>query len=221
MAVIVSKGIVVPVRDKILSDYGEGEIVKLNENGSPVEFYVAKHDYESALNGYGRTLLVRKDCYTTGQWNSSNINAYSGSTIDTWLNGTYKGLLDSKVQDVISTTKFYYTPGNGNATVTELERSIFILSYTELNGTGVSATVEGTALDVASSLQIAYLNGSAVDQWTRSPNCVMNTVYVFYLYSNSQGYANGEYCNYSKGYRPCFTLPGTTLFDPNTNLFKG
>ena len=46
-----------------LSDYEEGDIIKLNEGGSPVEFYVAKHDYESSLNGAGRTLVVRKDCY--------------------------------------------------------------------------------------------------------------------------------------------------------------
>lgn len=34
--------------------------VKLKENGTLVEFYVAKHDYESGLNGSGRTLIVRK-----------------------------------------------------------------------------------------------------------------------------------------------------------------
>ena len=46
-----------------LSDYEEGDIIKLNEGGSPVEFYVSKHDYESGLNGSGRTLVVRKDTY--------------------------------------------------------------------------------------------------------------------------------------------------------------
>ena len=46
-----------------LSDYAEGDIIKLNEGGSPVEFYVSKHDYESGLNGSGRTLVVRKDTY--------------------------------------------------------------------------------------------------------------------------------------------------------------
>ena len=28
-----------------LSDYEEGDIIKLNEGGSPDEFYVSKHDY--------------------------------------------------------------------------------------------------------------------------------------------------------------------------------
>ncbi len=40
-----------PVTTASLSTFAEGSIVKINESGSPVEFYVAKHDYESALNG--------------------------------------------------------------------------------------------------------------------------------------------------------------------------
>ena len=46
-----------------LSDYEEGALIKLNEGGSPVEFYVSKHDYESGLNGAERTLVVRKAVY--------------------------------------------------------------------------------------------------------------------------------------------------------------
>lgn len=75
-----------------LGNYTEGEIVKINEGGSPVDFYVAKLDYESALNGAGRVLLVRKDVYDQRQWYSSNVNAYASSDIDAWFNGTYKAL---------------------------------------------------------------------------------------------------------------------------------
>ena len=115
-----------------LSDYAEGDIIKLNEGGNPVEFYVAKHDYESGLNGSGRTLVVRKDCYDNRVWDSGNVNAYSGSDLDKWFNGTYKNLLDPAIQTAIGTTKFYYTPGNGNNTVGILERAVFALSATEL-----------------------------------------------------------------------------------------
>lgn len=205
-----------PVLGKMLSDYAEGDIVLLNENGSPVEFYVAKHDYESGLNGAGRTLVVRKDCYGNSVWNSSNTNTYADSTIDTWLNGTYRTVLDTDVQEAIGATKFYYTPGAGVVAVTVLERAIFILSYTELNGTGAVANNEGAALGIASFLQIAYLNGSAIDQWTRSVN-LMASAYAFYLDSNNPGYVNGAYCTYSKGARPCFTLPSTAIFNPDTN----
>lgn len=40
---------------KPLSQYAEGAIIKINEGGKPAEFYVAKHNYESSLNGNGRT----------------------------------------------------------------------------------------------------------------------------------------------------------------------
>ena len=122
-----------PVTGTPLSTYTEGSIIKINENGSPVEFYVAKHNYETELNGAGRTLVVRKDCYDKRQWHSSNVNAYATSTIDSWLNGDYKNLLSASISKAISTTKFKYTPGNDNTTVGTLERAIFLLSATELN----------------------------------------------------------------------------------------
>ena len=189
-----------------LGNKSVGSIVKLKENGVLVDFYVAKHDYENGLNGSGRTLVVRKDCYDTRQWHTSNVNAYATSAIDTWLNSTYKNLLDADIRGVIGTTKIKYTPGNGNTTVGTLERAIFLLSVTELGRSASYANTEGTALSIASSLQIAYLNGSAVVQWTRSPN-TYNTYYACYLYAN--GNVNGSDCNSTSGSRPAFTLPST------------
>lgn len=189
-----------------LGNKSVGSIVKLKENGVLVDFYVAKHDYENGLNGSGRTLVVRKDCYDTRQWHTSNVNAYATSAIDTWLNSTYKNLLDADIRGVIGTTKIKYTPGNGNTTVGTLERAIFLLSVTELGRSASYANTEGTALSIASSLQIAYLNGSAVVQWTRSPH-TNSTVSAVYLYTNGNvGYHS---CTDTHGSRPAFTLPST------------
>lgn len=189
-----------------LGNKSVGSIVKLKENGVLVDFYVAKHDYENGLNGSGRTLVVRKDCYDTRQWHTSNVNAYATSAIDTWLNSTYKNLLDADIRGVIGTTKIKYTPGNGNTTVGTLERAIFLLSVTELGRSASYANTEGTALSIASSLQIAYLNGSAVVQWTRSPitggtcnACCLGT----------DGYVVSSGCINTRGSRPAFTLPST------------
>lgn len=184
----------------------EGSIVKLNESGSPVEFYVAKQNYESGLNGTGRVLLVRKDCYDNQAWDAGNVNAYASSDIDAWFNSTYKNLLDPDIQQAIGTTKFRYTPGNGNYTVDTLERSIFALSLTELGESYEYANVEGSALPIASTLKIAYLNGNATNQWTRSPH-TKYIEFAIYLYSN--GSAVGNNCNISVGSRPVFTLPAT------------
>ena len=189
-----------------LGSMATGSIIKLKESGKLVEFYVAKHDYESGLNGAGRTLVVRKDCYDTRQWHSSNVNAYASSAIDTWLNGTYKGLLDADIQGVLGTTKFYYTPGNGNTTVTTLQRAVFLLSVTELGKTASYAKTEGSALPIASTLQIAYLNGSAVVQWTRSPDTDGTNGAV---YLGTRGDVGGNGCAGARGSRPAFTLPST------------
>lgn len=189
-----------------LGNKSVGSIVKLKENGVLVDFYVAKHDYENGLNGSGRTLVVRKDCYDTRQWHTSNVNAYATSAIDTWLNSTYKNLLDADIRGVIGTTKIKYTPGNGNTTVGTLERAIFLLSVTELGRSASYANTEGTALSIASSLQIAYLNGSAVVQWTRSPN-TDRTDYAYCL--RTRGDVYNYSCSGTYGSRPAFTLPST------------
>lgn len=189
-----------------LGNKSVGSIVKLKENGVLVDFYVAKHDYENGLNGSGRTLVVRKDCYDTRQWHTSNVNAYATSAIDTWLNSTYKNLLDADIRGVIGTTKIKYTPGNGNTTVGTLERAIFLLSVTELGRSASYANTEGTALSIASSLQIAYLNGSAVVQWTRSP-FTHGTLSACCL--NTNGGVSSSGCDSTSGSRPAFTLPST------------
>ena len=189
-----------------LGNKSVGSIVKLKENGVLVDFYVAKHDYENGLNGSGRTLVVRKDCYDTRQWHTSNVNAYATSAIDTWLNSTYKNLLDADIRGVIGTTKIKYTPGNGNTTVGTLERAIFLLSVTELGRSASYANTEGTALSIASSLQIAYLNGSAVVQWTRSPRTHYTDI-AYYL--GTSGNVDSNYCYDTHGSRPAFTLPST------------
>ena len=190
-----------------LSNIEEGQIVKIAESGTPVEFYLAKHDYESSLNGAGRTLVVRKDCYDQRQWHSSNVNAYASSTIDSWLNSTYKNLLDADIRSLIGTTKIRYTPGNGNWNVSTLERSVFLLSLTELGESHTYANTEGSALPIASTLKIAYQNGSPTYQWTRSPY-TRSTRNAWWL--NSDGDIGINYCTYTYGSRPAFTLPSTT-----------
>ena len=193
-----------------LSTITPGAILYLNESGSHVPFYIAKHDYESGLNGAGRTLVVRKDCYNDRVF--GNNNAYANSGLDSWLRNTYLKLLDANIQAAIGTTKFYYTIGNGNNTVTTLQRAAFQLSLTELGESYYFANTEGSALPIASTLQIAYHNGSACVQWTRTPYTgIIGRVY--YLYTN--GYVDYGAYNFSYGSRPAFTLPATTAVIAN------
>ena len=197
-----------------LGEKATGDIVKLNESGAPVEFYVAKQDYESELNGAGRTLLVRKDVYDQRQWNSSHVNAWADSTILSWLNSTYKALLDADIQEAMGTTTYRYTPGNGNTTVSTRSDAVFLLSLTELGQSDTYANVEGSALPIASTLQIAYQGGSATTQWTRSPDRA-NASNAWELYSN--GSIGFDGCA-THGSRPCFTLPATLGVDADGNI---
>lgn len=197
-----------------LSDYAEGDIIKLNESGSPVEFYVSKHDYESGLNGAGRTLVVRKDVYDQRQWHSSNVNAWASCTMLSWLNSTYKGLLDADIQEAMGTTTYRYTPGNGSWSVSTRSDAVFLLSLTELGLSDTYANVEGSALPIASILQISHLNGLDTPQWTRSPG-TENIYGAFFLNKLGTVLVNGV--SIREGSRPCFTLPSTLLFNPDTN----
>ena len=195
-----------------LSELTEGDIVKINENGTLVDFYVACHNYEQSLNGAGRTLVVRKDCYDKRQWHTSNVNVYASSAIDSWLNSTYKNMLDADIRALIGSTKIRYTPGNGNTTMGTLDRSVFLLSAYELGKNESWFNKEGTTLPNATNYQIAKLNGSTGVQWTRSPY-TSNTNYAIYL--NAGGYVSGNICSSSYGSRPAFTLPASAMVEDN------
>ncbi len=203
-----------PMAGLLVSDLEDGTLISIPENGSPVLFYKAKSDYESNLNGAGRQLMVRKDCYDIRVWDNGNVNAYASSDLDSWFNSTYKNMLDADIRSLIGTTKIRYTPGNGNWKVGTLERAIFALSLTELGQSQSHANTEGSALPIANTLKVAYLNGRATTQWTRSPS-TGSTETAWWLYSD--GNVSYDICSYSYGSRPCFTLPATAMVDPTPN----
>ena len=198
-----------------LSDLPEGSILKILEGGVLTDFYIAKHNYESGLNGAGRTLVVRKDCYDQRQWNSSRVNSWISCTMRSWLNGDYKALFSSEIQAAIGTTKYYYTPGYNDKTVSTRSDAVFLLSITELGKSASYANVEGTSLPIASALYDVYLNGSAVVQWTRSPQNGANTTAACFLYPN--GTVSGHFCDYTYGSRPIFTLPAKSPCELNAD----
>ena len=207
------------------SDLSEGSIVYLTENGKSVAFYVAKHNYESGLNGSGRTLLIRKECYADRIWNEDSDdvdNEYASSAINTWLNNTYKALFDTAVQTAMGSTTFYYTKDAKNtATVTTMAASIFLPSLKEFGRTHSSANAEGSALSIASTIITPTHNSSSTSQyqWTRTPmKGTDNYFRAFVVRKNTASYSgvSAEHC-----IRPMFTLPSTAKFDPETMLFTG
>lgn len=187
-----------------LTEFEEGTVVMINENGTYNAYYLAKHDYESGLNGAGRTLLVRKDSYGKYAYNASAYTPeYTTSNVDTVLNGNFKGLLPQAVQDAIDTTTFYYTP-HSTGSVTTLARSVFLLSATELGGVDTSSSnmytfnTEGTELPIADSLR-------PTSQWTRSPR----TGATQPIYVTAAGKVGSNGPSASLDIYPAFTIPST------------
>lgn len=123
-----------------LSNIPEGKTVLMDEGSNVVEFIVAKHDYESKLNGVGRTLLIRKRYPTLMNWDSS-WSAYAQSDINTWLNGEYLNTFSSAQKEAIGSTTFYYTPGFtamdfsvGSSKVSTMSKAVFLPSAHEFGG---------------------------------------------------------------------------------------
>ena len=206
-----------------LSQLSEGTLINILENGAPVEFYVAKQNYEEALNGSGRTLLLRHECYNQQSWDRQNRNTFSTSSILSWLNSSYLSLFTSSVRSMIGSTSFKCSPGGDNipdlGTIT-LTFPVFILSSAELGKGYIS---DGDRLPIIGMPGIgaekAQLNGVYVDQWTRTPRkSVVAGVNVEVNYLNTSGQRDHSRCDYVKGIRPCLTLPSTVFVDAEFNL---
>ena len=200
-----------------LANLAEGTLVKIMENGSPVEFYLAKHNYESGLNGAGRELMVRKDAYTSRIWDSKSTNAYASSDLDAWLNKSYKNLFIPGIQSLMGSTKFYYTIGDGNWSVDVLDRAVFTISVTEsgMPPDGTTVNTEGSKLPISAQI----IAGVVGQQWTRSPSTgSLNSAMYLNAYD---GYAHKRALQNSYGVAPCFTLPSTAQVDENLNLMFG
>lgn len=142
----------------------EGQVITIHENGSPIEYFVARHNYEAGLNGNRGTLVFRKPSAGEVVWDSGDAS-YSESEIDAWLNTTFLNRLSLGAINAIRATKIESAPvSSWQASV--IERKIFLPSLLELGGSDNNAPIEGTMIP-ASSLIID--NGEFPGAfWTRT-----------------------------------------------------
>ena len=194
-----------------------GSSVYLKVNGVNTEFLVVHQGkpsslYDDSCNG---TWLLMKDIYKTMAWDSSD-NDYKNSDVHSYLNGTFLGLLETNIQNAIKQVKIPYRNGTGSGGTTAsgangLSTKIFLLSGYEVGWTTSDSSyfpVDGAKLDyftassAGNSKRIAYLNGTAIYWWLRSP-LTNNASSVWYVYS-SGGYL--WHCNGTYGVRPALVL---------------
>ena len=199
---------------------GDG-YVYLMEGSTKVKFYALCHNYESGLNGMGRTLFCRESPAETGKGvgiSSSYINKFT-----------------SVVQKWISTTKYkyqYITWSGGYSEVLIGSANFFSLSAIELNITksfNIQKLADGSALSAAARTRVGYIQtASNTSFWTRSqdPTCSDyhkedgDNVYdydYYYTVSGASGssisFNKVDSSKYSSGKLPCFTLPETLYID--------
>lgn len=206
-----------------LSTLTPGAILRINyvAGSGDIQFYIAKHDYESDLNGAGRTLLVTKylsDYSAFGD--STSKNKYESGVLNKTMQN-FLSRLDRSVQAEIEPTRFYFTPGGGDSTLTTMSAKIFSLSPTEL-GYKVNTSIvnaEGEALPIASLLQVgAYENGNTADFWTRTPsNYAGPGGATDYYACSANARKTATLIQYAarQNTRPAFTLPGTLALTQN------
>lgn len=215
-----------------LSTKALGSVITLNENGTAAEFVVACHNYETGLNGAGRTLLVRKTSLEDKQrWDNVDSTTdlhWDKAYLKSWLEGTYATRLDEEIRRNIGKTKYHYDdPAYGGTE--QAEGSVFLLSAYELSG---EKYYEDGSTKLDDTVLRALESGGGSPWWTRStyPNSHKEDgdSMVNYWFTRvclyGTGFANSEWSIYESGFpdagydstatiRPCLTLPGTMRVD--------
>lgn len=243
MGRVIMSGIVptlkAPVTVVLASSLAVGSTVKLMEGGTAVEYLVVNQGipensslYDSSCNG---TWLLRKDLYSERQWNTSDVNKYETSAINTWLNEDFFNGLGTIEQSTIKQVKIPYCVGNGTGNVNDgtngLSTKIFLLGGYEVGWTNDdddNFPVDGAKLSYfesgigssALNKRIAYLNGAALRWWLRSPYSRYEGN-VWFVDTDGRYESGGQGVTQSYGIRPALILPFTAKFDETTMILKG
>ena len=228
----VSKGMTKPTVEAPISELAVGSTVRLSVNGTVTDFLIVNQGipsnsilYDSSCNG---TWLLMKDIYENRVWQSGNINKYESSDIHSYLNNTFLNLFDSNIKDAIKQVKIPYRKNGGSggtdqSGVNGLPCKIFLLGGYEIgfttsdnslfpvDGAKLSYFESGTGTS-ANNQRIAYLNGSDVRWWIRSPY-TDNAKYEWCVHFN--GYYSFSNASDSIGIRPALILPFTLLVNKN------
>ena len=242
MGKVIMSGIVptlkAPVTGVLASSLAVGSTVKLMEGGTAVEYLVVNQGipensslYDASCDG---TWLLRKDIHSERQWNSSNVNKYESSAINTWLNGDFFNSLGPTEKSTVKQVKIPYCVGNNTSTIKSgvngLSCKIFLLGGHETGWTtsmnefipedGAKLSYFEIGNDTfAKSKRIATYNSSRTEWWLRSARLYNDLLVWFVARDGSTGGdqpTNGPY-----GIRPALVLPSNALFDGKTMLLKG
>lgn len=224
-----------PIAGTPLGELAVGTLIKIQENGAPVEYLIVNQGlpssmYDASCDG---CWVLRKDIAENRAWDSSD-NDYKNSDIQAYLNSAWTSRYSAGVLSQIKQVKIPYVNGTGSggsvaSGANGLSCKIFLLSGYEVGWTTSDNAFfprDGAKLSYFSSgmsssannKRIAKYNGSAANWWLRSPN-PNGTDGVWYVYSNGD-YRNNWNYSYTGGVRPALVLPSTALVDQDLNLIE-
>ena len=210
-----------------ISTLNVGDSVFVKEDGVSAEYLLVHKGnpdtsiYDTSCNG---AWLLRKDILSLYSWDSAYNAVYSDSDINEYLNTTVLNML-SAYNSVITQCKIPYVDGYGSRGYVQsgengLSVKIFVLSPVEMDYYDINLYYDGAVLSYfendAYDKRIAEYNGSAQEQWTRSPrrSSEGGTWYV----TQNGGVNDSDATMNNRGIRPCFIVPLDTFIDSSNNI---
>lgn len=164
-----------------LGNKNVGDIVKLKENGTPVEFIIVHKGlpptyYDASCNG---VWLLRKQVYPV-QWSGDgrgNGN-YAQGEMKSWLENTYYNMFDSVTKTGIKNVRIPYEYGSGSSATGAAGTlgHCFPLSFCEV-GNRFSDAVFSSRLSYFASCNDTYEEKRAADQQWYTRNTGYNSYY--------------------------------------------
>lgn len=189
-----------------------GSIIKIKINNKVTDFILTNLGAPNKSYTYANgAWLTQKNIYNNHAFDSLYDQAYTKSSIQTWLKNTYLNYIESELQPYILTP---ILPIGAGASIdsTTVTTKVFLLSITETGA--LTRENDGSKLSYFSDnkSRIAYYQNSAAFWWTRSP----------YPDNSSDAYGIGkdggqDYDNIvnSRGVRPTFIVDSSLKVNDN------
>ena len=230
-----AKGAYIGVDTKVYSktvavgDLAVGSTVKINENGTPVDYIIVHQGnpdtsmYDASCNG---TWLLRKTLRVSASdsnvTNWGNVATYNYSNPHTYLNGTFMSYLDSSLQNSIKNVKIPYKNASGAPSSSNISKGsnglsvkAFLLSWAEVGKYASDFTStynnypDGAVLDYFKGSNVTTNRLAAADNSSSNTNWWLRSAYyasaVFYV--SSYGIIGSDSYTATLGIRPCFIVP--------------
>ena len=187
----------------LLRDLPLGTTVWMEEDGEYVPFLLICTNYlTNETTPTGRVLMLRK--YVHSSLAMGNV-PYKDNKVDTWLNGDYLSQLGAGVQQQIA--EISIQAHNNAGMLRYIAARVFLLSYTELGGTGTSYPVQGVALPWfdTNEKRVATLSSGRGSNWSTRTH--KNNADAFAHISGTGALNAYTISTNAQGIRPAFTLP--------------